>query len=266
MKGAENFLFSCIAFGGADPSSEEEWTNLITQSTVADMRKNTFTYIRRIVPSMQDRQRIDTKQHLGDVMQNGSLITICSRPGVGKTETAINLVVDASFTSPDPVTSVLFSLEMSVIQLAARLFPNTDGEELETVANGLRDRDAEDKALEAPVIIDDTAGLSVLELTGKCDKLLSEMVPEMPPIGLIVIDYVQLMRSNDGKQDMAVIANGLKSLAVDLDVPIVAMSWLNRTADTRPNKCPTLEDLDSALADASDTVVLLTPDPILTKP
>ena len=230
------------------------------------MRKNTFTYIHSIVPSMQDRQRIDTKQHLGDVMQNASLITICSRPGVGKTETAINLIVDASFTSPDPVTSVLFSLEMSVIQLAARLFPNTDGEDLEAVANGLRGRNAEDKAFEATVIIDDTAGLSVLDLTGKCDKIQSEMVPEMPPIGLIVIDYVQLMRSNDGKQDMAVIANGLKSLAVDLDVPVVAMSWLNRTADTRPNKCPTLEDLDSALADASDTVVLLTPAPILAKP
>ncbi len=181
--------------------------------------------------------------------QSSDLIIVAARPSMGKTAFCLNIAQEVGIRKKLPVA--VFSLEMSKEQLVQRMLCS----EAEIDANRLRTghMQAEDwsrlsKAMgefaDAPVFIDDSAGISVMEVRAKCRRLCMEQ----GNLGLVVIDYLQLMEgSSSGRMDrvheISGISRGLKNLARELKVPIIALSQLSRAVESRTVKKPMLSDL-----------------------
>ena len=179
--------------------------------------------------------------------QNSDLIIIAARPSVGKTAFALNIAQEVSIRHKIPVA--IFSLEMSKEQLAQRMLcseAEVDAQRLKTAS--LTDTGwkkltrALGKLSEAPIYIDDTPSLSAIEIRAKARRLKLEV-----GLGLVIVDYLQLMRGR-GKvenrvQEISDIARSLKTLARELDVPVVALSQLSRAVEQRPDRIPRLSDL-----------------------
>lgn len=182
--------------------------------------------------------------------QNSDLIIIAARPSMGKTAFSLSMVRNAALHPTKPTPVAFFSLEMSAAQLAQRLLTaeaRIDAQEART--GKIKEHEwpelvrAAGRLSEAKIFIDDTPGLSVLELRAKCRRLKSEH-----NIGLIVVDYLQLMHGTKGinnrEQEIAQISRALKMLAKELNVPIIALSQLSRAVETRGgDKRPMLSDL-----------------------
>ncbi len=196
--------------------------------------------------------------------QRGDLIILAARPGMGKTALALNLATNAASLSGESVA--LFSLEMPTAQLATRMIASEAKVDSERMRTGfLQDSDI-DKLLQAfrrmqnwPVFIDDTAGLSLMELRAKCRRLASDS--RKPRLGLIIVDYLQLMKGRPGvnsrEQEISEISRGMKGLAKELMVPVVALSQLNRGVESRPNKRPQLSDLRESGAIEQDADIII---------
>lgn len=179
-------------------------------------------------------------------LQNSDLIIIAGRPSVGKTALGLNIVHYVSVVHKIP--AAIFSLEMSRDQLAQRLIC-LDGEiESQKLRSGNL-QEAEWKRLskaltrlsEAPIFIDDTAAISAVEIKAKARRLKIEQ-----NIGLVLIDYLQLMqgrRSENRNQEISDIARSLKTLARELNTPVIALSQLSRAVESRPDRIPRLSDL-----------------------
>ncbi|OGC07750.1 replicative DNA helicase [candidate division WOR-1 bacterium RIFOXYA2_FULL_36_21] len=179
--------------------------------------------------------------------QNSDLIIIAARPSVGKTAFALNMAQNMAIKFKIPVA--VFSLEMSKEQLALRMLCS----EAEINALQLKTATLPDtgwkkltralsKLSEAHIFIDDTASLTSMEMRAKCRRLKLER-----GIGLIIIDYLQLM-SGRGKtenrvQEISEISRSLKTLAREIDVPVIALSQLSRAVEQRPDRRPRLSDL-----------------------
>ena len=185
--------------------------------------------------------RLTTGFHKGD------LVIIAARPAMGKTSLALSIIHHVSVVENIP--SAFFSLEMSKEQIAMRLLCNEARIPLRKVRSGFLTKEEleliTEKVLEmknAPIFIDDTASLSILDLRAKARKLKREK-----DIQLIVIDYLQLMRSSrkveSRQQEVAEISRGLKGLAKDLDIPVIALAQLSRQTEMRSDKRPQLADL-----------------------
>jgi replicative DNA helicase len=180
--------------------------------------------------------------------QNSDLIILAGRPGMGKTAFAVSMCIHPSIEKKEPIA--IFSLEMSNEQLVSRMQSFLSGvnvskivkkqlsideiNQISTSASSLKD---------APIFIDDTPNISLIDLKGKARKLKKEH-----GIKLLVIDYLQLMRSgmksNSREQEIAEISRGLKSLAKELNIPVVALSQLSRSVEQRSgDKKPMLQDL-----------------------
>jgi len=193
--------------------------------------------------------------------QKSELIIIAGRPSMGKTALAINMAQNAAIEMGIPIA--LFSLEMSKEQLAIRMLSSearvdsqrlrkgflgeTDWPKLTTAAGRLSD---------ASIYIDDTPAISVLEMKAKSRRLKAEK-----GLGLIVLDYLQLMRGRNTslprEQEISEISRSLKALAKELDVPVVALSQLNRQVETRTDKRPFMADLRESGAIEQDADVIL---------
>jgi replicative DNA helicase len=196
-------------------------------------------------------------------LQPSDLIIIAGRPSMGKTAFCLNL---ASFASVERGKSVaLFSLEMSKEALGLRLLGSEARVDAHRLRTGhLSDRDwtplanAAGRLAEAPLYIDDTAALSVLEMQAKARRLKAER-----GLDLIIVDYLQLMRGrgmeSSREQEISNISRSLKMLAKDLKVPVIALSQLNRAVETRPGKekRPMLADLRESGAIEQDADVIL---------
>jgi len=186
--------------------------------------------------------------------QNSDLIVIAARPSMGKTALSLAMMRNAAM-HPDEEKAVpvaIFSLEMSAGQLAQRLLTSEARIDAQAARTGrLSESDwpklarAAGRLAEAPIFIDDTAGLGVLELRAKCRRLKAEH-----NIGLVVVDYLQLMhgttqsKHGNREQEIAQISRSLKGLAKELDVPVIALSQLSRAVETRGgDKRPQLSDL-----------------------
>jgi replicative DNA helicase len=196
-------------------------------------------------------------------LKGGELIIIAGRPGMGKTAFALNVAVTACQARKVPVC--VFSLEMRKEELARRLLcseAKVDGGRLRT---GMLSRDdwsrlagAAGPLTELPLFIDDTAAITLMQVRGKARRLRSEH-----GLGLIVIDYLQLMRSgvkNDSReQEISEISRSLKALSKELDIPVIALSQLNRGVETRPgkDKRPQLADLRESGAIEQDADVIM---------
>ncbi|NND72125.1 MAG: replicative DNA helicase [Rhodothermales bacterium] len=184
--------------------------------------------------------------------QNSDLIIVAARPSMGKTAFSLATARNAALHQKNPTPVAIFSLEMSAQQLAQRLLTSEARVDAQAARTGrLRDDDwpklarAASRLSAAPIFIDDTPGLSILELRAKCRRLRAEH-----NIGLVVVDYLQLMhgpvggRNSNREQEIAQISRSLKSLAKELNIPVVALSQLSRAVETRGgDKRPQLSDL-----------------------
>jgi replicative DNA helicase len=198
-------------------------------------------------------------------LQPGSLVIVAARPSVGKTALALNIAAHAATKAQRKV--VFFSLEMPSDQLALRMLASEarlDSERIGKGKLGHHDWDSilvhGDRLMGAPIWFDDTFVLSPVELRSKCRKLKRES-----GLDLVVIDYLQLMHAPSGRatqsreQEIATISRSLKALAKELEVPVVALSQLNRAVEKRKGERPMLADLreSGAIEQDADIVMFL---------
>jgi replicative DNA helicase len=196
-------------------------------------------------------------------LQPSDLIIIAARPAMGKTSFVLSLARSAAVEYGRGVA--LFSLEMSASQLAGRIFSQDAEVNGQKMRNGKFDDAEWDRLVEAmnrigeaPIYIDDTAGINVFELRAKCRRLKLEK-----DISMVIIDYLQLMsgsgESNKGmnrEQEVSGISRALKGLAKELEVPVIALSQLSRAVETRGgDKRPQLSDLRESGCLTGDTLV-----------
>jgi replicative DNA helicase len=180
-------------------------------------------------------------------LQPSDFIILAGRPSMGKTALALNMAYNAAVM--ESVGVAIFSLEMSALQLGIRMLGFDAMIDASRLRRGslqddewLRLTDSANRLSDLPIFIDDTSGLSVLEMKAKARRLKKKH-----DISLIIIDYLQLMQSRkmvESRQlEISDISRSLKGLAKDLNIPVVALSQLNRKVEDRPNKRPILADL-----------------------
>jgi len=195
-------------------------------------------------------------------LQPGDLVIVAGRPSMGKTAFCLNLIEYATMHIEKPVPAAIFSLEMGKEQLVQRMLCSVARIDANRVRNG-KLAQSEFPALvnaagllaEAPIYIDDTAGISVLELRSKARRLKAEK-----GLGIIVIDYLQLMQGSNTEsrqQEISEISRSLKGLAKELQVPVIALSQLNRSLENRTDKRPIMADLRESGAIEQDADVIL---------
>ena len=275
-----NEEISNLCYGGTEPLEEvlEQ-----TEKRIFDLvqRRNTgeFVPIKRVV--LNAIQKIEsasrTKGNVTGIatgfkdldyqtsgFQPSDLILIAARPSMGKTAFVLNIAQYMAFRSQETVA--VFSLEMSKEQLVNRLLSMESGVDAQKLRNGnLSDGEWErlvegaEGVARSNLIIDDTPGITLAELRSKCRKYKLEN-----GLGIIMIDYLQLMsgggRSSDSRQqEISDISRGLKSLARELNVPVVALSQLSRAVEQRPDHRPMLSDLreSGAIEQDADMVMFL---------
>lgn len=193
--------------------------------------------------------------------QPSDLIIVAGRPSMGKTAFCLNVAQYAAIHAKVP--TAIFSMEMSKEQLAMRMLCSVAEVSASKVRSGfLSERDLQKLTMaasilsDAPIFIDDTPALSVLELRAKARRLRGEMA-----LGLIVIDYLQLMRGRTAaerrEQEISEISRSLKALAKELQIPVIAISQLSRRAEDRPGRRPQLADLRESGAIEQDADLIL---------
>lgn len=237
-------------------------------SSIKDILVDTFTQL---------EQLYNQKQHITGVptgfadldnktagLHGSELILIAARPAMGKSAFALNLATYAATRGNTPVA--IFSLEMSKEQMANRILCSEAMVDSNKVRTGKIDDEEWEKLAyasgilsEAKIFIDDTPGISVMEIRAKCRKLSLEQ-----GIGLVVIDYLQLIqgsgkRGASREQEISEISRSLKILAKEINVPVVALSQLSRAVEQRPDHRPMLSDLreSGAIEQDADIVMFL---------
>lgn len=197
-------------------------------------------------------------------LHNSDLILVAARPAMGKSAFALNIATYAAVNAKKPV--VIFNLEMSKSQLVNRMLCSEAMVDSNKIRTGKIDEEdwvklatALGPLSEAPIYIDDTPGISIAEIRAKCRRLKLEK-----NIGLIVIDYLQLIQGSGKKnssreQEISEISRSLKILAKELDVPVIALSQLSRAAEARQDHRPMLSDLreSGAIEQDADIVMFL---------
>ena len=196
--------------------------------------------------------------------QKSDLIIIAARPAMGKTAFVLSMAKNIAVNFRNPVA--LFSLEMSNVQLVNRLISNVCEIPSEKIKSGqLADYEWQQldyklrDLLDAPLYVDDTPSLSVFELRTKARRLVREH-----GVKIIIIDYLQLMNASgmsfgSRQEEVSTISRSLKGLAKELNIPIIALSQLNRGVESRPDKKPMLSDLreSGAIEQDADVVMFL---------
>ncbi|NTV12575.1 MAG: replicative DNA helicase [Desulfobulbaceae bacterium] len=194
-------------------------------------------------------------------LQPSDLIILAARPSMGKTALAMNIVQNAALLYKVPVG--VFSLEMSKEQLGMRMLCSLSKVDSQRVRTGhIQESDwpklarAVGMLSESPIYIDDTPALTIMELRGKARRLKTEH-----NLGLVVVDYLQLMRGQHGaterrEQEISEISRSLKAMAKELHIPVIALSQLNRSLESRSDKRPMLSDLRESGAIEQDADVI----------
>ena len=196
--------------------------------------------------------------------QGGDLVIVAGRPSMGKTAFSINIAENVALDTGLPVA--IFSMEMASTQLAMRMIGSVGRLDQHRMRTGrLEDEDWEKlttalgKLNEAPIFIDEGAALSSFDVRARSRRLHRQC----GKLGLIVVDYLQLMAAPAGRQgenratEISEISRSLKALAKELDVPVVALSQLNRSVEQRPDKRPVMSDLRESGAIEQDADLIL---------
>jgi replicative DNA helicase len=197
-------------------------------------------------------------------LQKGDLIIVAGRPSMGKTSFAVNIAENVALKEGLPV--LIFSMEMGASQLASRILGSVGRIDQSRMRTGKLTDDEWPKITEAisrlndtNIMIDETGALSSLELRARARRIARKC----GTLGLIVIDYIQLMSGNSGggsenrATEISEISRSLKSLAKELQCPVIALSQLNRGLEQRPNKRPVMSDLRESGAIEQDADVIL---------
>ena len=238
-----------------------------------------FVPIRDVVLSVIDKIELAAK-HNGTVtglatgfydldyktsgFQPSDLILVAARPSMGKTAFVLNLAQYIAVKNKVP--TAIFSLEMSKDQLVNRLLSMESKVDSQLIRTGNLSANDWEKLIEsagdiskAPLIIDDTPGISISELRSKCRKFKLEN-----DLGLVIIDYLQLMsggskRTDSRQQEISEISRSLKALAREINAPVIALSQLSRACETRPDHRPILSDLreSGAIEQDADVVIFI---------
>jgi replicative DNA helicase len=203
--------------------------------------------------------------------QKSDLIIIAGRPSMGKTAFALNIARNAALDSGIPVG--FFSLEMSKEQLAMRLLCAEARVDSHKIRTGFLNQQECAKMLtaagyfmDASLYIDDTPAISSLELRAKARRMMADR-----GLGMVVVDYLQLMRSREGlerrEQEISEISRSLKALAKELNIPVIALSQLNRKVEERHDKRPQLSDLreSGAIEQDADVIAFIYRDEVYNK-
>ena len=201
-------------------------------------------------------------------LQPGDLVIVAARPSMGKTSWVLNVAATAAIDHKHAVA--VFSLEMGKEQLLKRFLSAEARIDAQLLRRGgMTPEDHKRLAAAAghmntaPIWIDDTPGLSVLEMRGKSRRLKAEIESEGGKLGMIIIDYLQLMgsdgRSESRVQEVSQMSRGLKALARELKVPVIALSQLSRAVESRHDKRPMLSDLreSGSIEQDADLVMFL---------
>ncbi|MGF3214762.1 replicative DNA helicase [Facklamia sp. P12945] len=210
-----------------------------------------FDNIVKLAEEKRDVVGLPTGYHELDKLTSGfqpdQLVIIAARPSVGKTAFALNIAQNVATKSKVPV--VIFSLEMGALDMVYRMICAEGSIHASNLRTGQLTDDewksftvATDILREAPIYIDDSAGIRVSEIRAKCRRLKQEN----PDLGLIVIDYLQLIDGNgreNRQQEVSEISRQLKKLSKELSVPVIALSQLSRGLEQRQNKRPILSDI-----------------------
>ena len=254
LEGAEKLIF--------DIASRKSTSDL---SHVKDLVLDTYQNIEyryehkdELLGTRTDFYELDT---MTNGLQKSDLIILAARPSMGKTAFALNIAQNVAIKEKVPVA--IFSLEMSKQQLMQRMLcshAEVDTQRLKTGNMQSKDWDKLASAMndfaEAPIFIDDTSGCTLTDIRAKCRRLKMEQ----KDLGLIVIDYLQLMESSgreDRMQQISAISRGLKTLARELDVPVIALSQLSRAVESRTDKRPMLSDLRESGAIEQDADIVM---------
>ncbi len=206
-------------------------------------------------------------------LQPSDLIVVAGRPSMGKTALSLNIAATAALHSGIGVA--IFSLEMAKEQLGLRMLCSEARVDHSRVRSGhLAEREfpalviAAGKLAEAPIYIDDTPAISILELRAKSRRLVRDRGKK---IGLIIVDYLQLMRgrgnTQNREQEISEISRSLKALAKELNVPVIANSQLNRRVEERGDKRPMMSDLreSGAIEQDADVIAFIYRDEVYNK-
>jgi replicative DNA helicase len=195
-------------------------------------------------------------------LQPGDLIVVAGRPSMGKTALALNIAEHVAVDNGLPVA--VFSMEMSATQLAMRMLGSIARVDQHKMRTGrLSDKewgdlsDAMGKLHETPIYIDEAGALTALEVRARARRLKRQY----SKLGLIVIDYIQLMSASSQGENRATeiseISRSLKGMAKELDVPVIALSQLNRAVDQRPDRRPVMSDLRESGAIEQDADIIM---------
>ena len=257
MAGAEKKIFDII-----------QNKNQKSYTPIKDVLVESFTNLEKLYNQKQHVTGVPTQFYdLDDKtagLHGSELILVAARPAMGKTAFALNIATNAALRANVPVA--IFSLEMSKDQLVNRMLCSEAMVDSNKVRTGKLDEEDWTKLAEAigplseaGVYIDDTPGISVMEIRTKCRKLKMEK-----NIGLVVIDYLQLIsgsnkRNGSREQEISEISRSLKVLAKELNVPVIALSQLSRAVEQRDDHRPMLSDLreSGAIEQDADIVMFL---------
>lgn len=201
-------------------------------------------------------------------LQKGDLVIVAARPSMGKTAWVMNVAATAAITHNVPVA--IFSLEMSSEQLVQRLLCSEGRIDAQKLRKGRLSQEEHQRLAAAaghlntaPIWIDDQPGSNILEIRAKARRLQSDLRRDGKDLGMIIIDYMQLMgsagQSESRVQEVSQISRGLKGLARELDVPLIALSQLSRGPEQRTDKRPMLSDLreSGSIEQDADVVMFL---------
>ena len=268
---------AAMAFESADdPDHIVDQVEQLVFSVAEKRLGDNFTHIRELlheqlehVEKLQERGASVTGVPSGFVdldnltagLQNSNLIIVAARPSFGKTSLALNIAQQAATDHQVPVA--IFSLEMSRTELVQRLVCAEALVDVSKLRRGhLNDQDwsrlatAVGRLADAPIFIDDTESVTVLEIRAKARRL-----KQKSGLGLVIIDYLQLMRgsgrTDSREQEISEISRSLKILARELEVPVIAVSQLSRAVESRQDKRPMLADLRESGAIEQDADVVM---------
>ena len=215
----------------------------------------------------------DEIDNLTSGLHSSELIIVAARPAMGKTAFALNLATNVAIKNNKTVA--IFNMEMPAEQLANRMFAaegQIEGYKLSSGNMLKSDWNKLDEAItrlsDAKIFIDDTSGMTIAEIKAKCRRLASQT----GDLGLVVIDYLQLITGStkylgNRQQEIAEISRSLKTLAMELEIPIVALAQLSRSVESREDKRPLLSDLreSGSIEQDADIVAFLYRDDYYTK-
>ena len=220
---------------------------------ISEVLKNTQQRIEDLAKNDKEITGISTGFYDFDKLTSGlhenELIIVAARPAMGKTAFAVNLAVNAAINSKKNVA--LFNLEMSAEQLAMRMISANGSIEQNKLKTGKLEHNDWKKVNEAiselsdiNLFIEDASGINVSEIRAKCRRLAAQG----PGLGLVVIDYLQLIEGSskyagNRQQEVSEISRSLKTMAMELKVPVIALAQLSRSVELRENKRPIMSDL-----------------------